>query len=126
MKLKTPPKGRAGKQATPVIAYPILAAGRAKFILADGTTREVSWIETPSLPAANVQSVVEKAARDNAGAIGSYGYDLPTLVKLQATLVAMAAAAVSLLGEAPTPTDDDNVHFAMTNIRDLLPDPFRR
>jgi len=119
MKLKTPPKGRAGKQATPVIAYPILAAGRAKFILADGTTREVSWIETPSLPAANVQSVVEKAARDNDGAIGSYGYDLPTLVKLQAT-------AVSLLGQAPTPTDDDNVHFAMTNIRDLLPDPFRR
>ena len=121
MKLKTPPKGRAGKQATPVIAYPILAAGRAKFILADGTIREIAWNESLSLPVAKVQAVIDKAERDNDDAIASYNYDLPTLVKLQDAQIAMAALVVSRLGESPNNSDVEIIRFAMTDIRDLLP-----
>jgi len=89
--------------------------------MADGTTREVAWTETPSLPASKVQAVIEKAARDNDDAIASYNYDLPTLVKLQDALIAMAALVVSRLGETPTVADVEIIRFAMTDIRDLLP-----
>ncbi len=121
MKLKTPRKVRAGKQAPPAIAYPDLAVpGKATFILADGTTREVR-IETPTLPATKVQAVVEKAERDNDDAITSYGYDLPTLVKLQDALIAMAALVVSRLGENPNNIDLEIIRYAMTDMRDQLP-----
>ena len=123
MKRETPRKARAGKHVTAATgAYPDLTQpGKAKFKLADGTTREVVWIETPSLPAAKVQACIEKAARDNDDAIASYNYDLPTLVKLQDAQIAMAALVVSRLGEIPNNTDVEIIRFAMTDIRDLLP-----
>jgi len=123
MKLKSPRKAGAGKHATPAPgAYPDLTqSGKAKFKLADGTTREVAWIETHSSPAAQVQAVIEKAARDNDDAIASYNYDLPTLVKLQDAQIAMAALVVNRLGEIPNNTDVEIIRFAMTDIRDLLP-----
>ena len=124
MKSKTPLKVRASKQTT-AIAYPVLTnPGKAKFIVADSTTREVPWSETRSLPAEKVQDVVEKAMHDNDDVIKSYGYDLPTLVKLQEDQIAIAAEVVALLGATPTHADDDNAFFALTIIRDLLPDPF--
>jgi hypothetical protein len=121
MKSKTPRRSSAGKLA-PAITYPILTdPGKAKFIVADGTTREVPWIETPSLPAEKVQDVVNKAQRDNDDAIASYGYDVPTLVKLQEAQIAIAAGVVARLGEAPAHADEEIVRYAMTDIRDTLP-----
>jgi hypothetical protein len=123
MKLKSPRKARERKHVTAATGtyLDLTQPGKAKFVLADGSTREVAWIETHSLPAVKVQAVIEKAARDNDDAIASYNYDLPTLVKLQEAQIAMAALVVSRLGEIPNNTDVEIIRFAMTDIRDLLP-----
>jgi len=126
MKLKASPKLTDAKKVTaPAITYPDLRnPGKATFIVADRTTRVVPWTETPSLPSARVQDVVTKAECDNDEVSTSYGYDTPTLVKLQDAQIAIAAEVDALLGENPAHTDDDNAYFALTIIRDLLPDPF--
>lgn len=92
-----------------------------EFVLGDGTKREVAWIETPVLPAEKVQACLDKAERDNDRPSATYGYDQKTLVKLQQAMVASAAQVVTSLGASPSLTDEEIVSYAMTDIRDLLP-----